>query len=186
MEINELLKAKWSYFFDILDVNNDGLVEKKDFTELAEKIFVVYEANGRNIGMKVLLKKADRLFNRLLFEMHLMHKNEIERIDWFKWLELNAKMGEESHAYKRLTYNIFKELFNVCDQNGDGFLSRQELTDLYEIFGIQSSDASFAFSYIDENNDGKISRSEFLDGIREFFIDMESNQTIFGLVKSSE
>lgn len=180
MDLPPLIEAKWQHFFNIMDVNNDGLVEKRDFTELAEKIFIVYEANGQQIGMKVLLKKADRLFNRLIFEMHLSHKNEIELIDWFRWMQLNAKMGEESPAYKRLTYNIFKELFNVCDQNGDGFLSRQELTDLYEIFGIETSEASLAFSFIDGNNDGKISRSEFLEGIREFFIDNEKNQTVFG------
>ncbi len=181
-DIHPLLKAKWSHFFDLMDATNDGHIEMKDFTEIAEKIFVVYEANSQKIGMRVLLKKSDRLFNRLMYEMHLMHKGYIEKQDWFDWLNKNTALGEESHAFRSITFQIFKELFNVCDQNNDGYLSRAELADLYHVLGIEEQDSVIAFQYIDENGDGKISRAEFLEGIREFFIGTDKTETVFGEV----
>lgn len=184
MDVNSLLTAKWSRFFDLLDENKDGLLEAKDFVAISEKIYVVYEANKQKMGMRVLLKRSDRLFNRLLFEMHLMGEGALTKEDWFKWLKTNLSQGVESRAYRRLTYQIFNELFTVCDQNKDGFLSREELADLYHIFGIEETDASMAFRYIDENNDGKISKAEFLEGIREYFTNIEEEQTVFGEVKA--
>lgn len=182
MEVNEFLRAKWIHFFNLMDANKDGIVEKKDFTELAEKVFVVYESNGEPIGMKVLLKRSDRLFNRMLFEMRMMDKEGISPDDWVDWLSQNLSQGEESNTFKRITYNIFKELFNVCDQNNDAFLSKKELTDLYDIFNIDSSEAAIAFSFVDDNNDGKISRSEFLSHIRDFFTSPNEGMTVLGSV----
>lgn len=53
--------------------------------------------------------------------------------------------------------------FKLFDANGDGYLSREELTDIMGGIVVDDDMWSQFLQECDENNDGQISQSEFIN-----------------------
>ena len=69
--------------------------------------------------------------------------------------------------------NLIKEEFKKMDQNGDGFISRQELKEIMEkqskIENLNEEDIDGALEEADENQDGQICFQEFVEYIIKYW-----------------
>jgi len=61
-----------------------------------------------------------------------------------------------------------KELFDMCDQDKDGVITKTELHKLVASLGLQTTGAEFdaLFTSLDYNGDGRIQFEEFISGMR--------------------
>jgi Ca2+-binding EF-hand superfamily protein len=61
-----------------------------------------------------------------------------------------------------------KEIFAMCDSDGDGVITKSELFKLVKELGLEMTkvEVSLLFSTLDVNNDGKLQFQEFLEGMR--------------------
>lgn len=179
-ESSSLLTKKWSFFFDLMDHDKNGVWNLKDFVLFSEKIYTIYAVNNYYIDANQFLYKARRIFNHLRKEMGVESSN-ITKENWINFLQEKDK--EPGRKYFRFMVSLIsKELFDVCDQNKDDYLSEYELIQLYKMLGLVEETAVEAIDLLDLNKDYRISKFELHKGIRDFFEDPDKEETLFGRV----
>jgi Ca2+-binding EF-hand superfamily protein len=177
----DLLVRKWSFFFDLMDHDKNGVWNLKDFVLFGEKIYTVYAVNYYDFDPNDFVYKARKVFNHLKKDLAVKGQ-EITKEEWLHFLQKQANQPGRRY-FKLLVYIISRELFDVCDQNRDDYLSAYELSQLYRTLGLSEETASEALPLLDLNMDGKISKSEFYQGITDFFENAEKEETLFGKVR---
>ena len=96
-------------WFRILDADNSGTIEKKEFMQLVEKLHIPLKKHQ----LTTAFKEMDR------------HENgKITYTDFSAWL--NMKKEYESRVLRR----TIRELWNRADENGDGSLDKDEVARL--------------------------------------------------------
>ncbi len=183
MNLTEEQKKKCLFFFNLLDANKNGRLELKDFVIFSEKVYMLYVINNKEINIRELRKRSETIFRKIQEMGNIDSKKSISMQDWLNIFYSVFFDGNDVSLSRRLTYSIFDNLFHICDQNKDGYLSKFELSEFYDIIGISEVNAMIAFDYLDENGDKRISRYEFLQGIRKFFTDDEMENTVFGKIE---
>lgn len=179
-ESSLLLRKKWSFFFDLMDHDKNGVWNLKDFVLFSEKIYTIYAVNNYHLDPTEFLYKSRRIFNHLRKDMEL-ESSHITKEDWINFLQ--EKETQPGRKYFRFMVSIIsRELFDVCDQNKDDFLSEYELIQLYKMLGLSEETAIEAIDLLDLNKDYRISKWELYRGIQDFFEDPNKEITLFGKV----
>lgn len=174
-----LLERKWSFFFDLMDHDKNRKWNLKDFVLFSEKIYTLYAVNNLHLDATEFMYKSKKVFSQLLRDMD-SDTQYITKKQWIKFLK--DQSDNNSTYFHKLIYAIAQELFDVCDQNRDNFLSEYEITELYKILGLTERTASEAVEFLDLNNDLKISKAEFYEGVKDFFENPVKETTLFGNV----
>ena len=79
--------------------------------------------------------------------------------------------------------NVFRDLFESVDVNGNGEISFDEWVTHYKAIGVDTKHARASFDAMDFNGDGIVSKEEFVDYHREFFLSNEdklNSSILFG------
>ncbi len=176
------MHEKWNHFFDLIDTDGNGVLEVDDFVIIAQRLGHLFHKRGKKVDQKTLKWQGRELFDRLKAEMGISDSDSIDKESWIKWLNDITFNGKESTVYRSFTIAICREIFNVVDQNNDGFISRPEFNEFYLVFNIPNPVSSHVFYLLDRNQDGIINKIELLEGIRHFFIGTEPSDydIIFG------
>ena len=162
-------RKKLGYFFRILDLNSNGCLQMDDFTEMVEKVRLTldYEVGGK--GHKRITDKAVKLFNSLVKDIKPFTFNQVTEQEWVDFFLREVILsGDEDTLddYKELIFNF---MFDFFDQNRDGFISKKEYEDFYDIFGIDRAYCDKAFSLMDKTQNYKLSRYDLMNAVEEFF-----------------
>lgn len=158
---------KLTYFFHILDLNSDSFIQLEDFSEMAEKVRVImgYDDGGKE--HKRITDKATKLYHTLVSVIDPNDKQQISKEEWLNYFENEVILSEELlDEYKEMIFNF---MFDFFDQNRDGFISRKEYRDFYEIFGIDTAYVDMAFQKLDNTNSYKLSRYDLMTAVEDFF-----------------
>jgi len=161
-------RRKLGYFFQILDLNSNNCLQMDDFTEMVEKVRITMDYEPEDKGHKRITDKAIKLFNYLVKDIKPDSFNVIKEEEWTDYFmnEVIRSNDEDTlDDYKELIFNF---MFDFFDQNRDGFISKQEYEDFYDIFGIDRSFCDKAFSQLDKAQNFKLSRYDLMNAIEEF------------------
>ena len=158
--VPELWVRKMKTFFAFYDQNCDGVINSEDlriFKEVCTK-----HALAQNVSREQI-KRFETVMNELW-------KDQIaegdENFEWTenKYLERMFAVVSQPGA-EEFFRNAGRELFNLFDLNGDGFISKEE--DKVMKGGYQWSIVGFAA--VDTNRNGEISRDEYLQAYVDFW-----------------
>ena len=128
---------KLTYFFHILDLNSDSYIQLEDFSEMAEKVRTIMNYEEGSMEHKRITDKATKLYHTLVSVINPMDRQQISQKEWLEYFEKEVIISEELlEEYKEMIFNF---MFDFFDQNRDGFISRKEYKDFYEIFGIDTA-----------------------------------------------
>jgi Ca2+-binding EF-hand superfamily protein len=83
-------------------------------------------------------------------------------------LKRSASIANFLNSLKEEQIKEIRELFKLCDTDGDGVITKEELSKLMADLGVETTKADFEvfFKNLDINDDGKIEFDEFLSGMR--------------------
>ena len=140
-----------------------------DFTEMVEKVRVTLGYEPGSKEHKRITDKAVKLFNSLVKDIQPASFNQVTEVEWVDFfLKEVILSGDEDTLddYKELIFNF---MFDFFDQNRDGFISKKEYEDFYDIFGIDRSYCDKAFSLLDNTQSFKLSRYDLMNAVEEFF-----------------
>lgn len=182
------MRQKWAHFYNLIDANKDGILEVDDFELFSNRVKHLCDIKGKDIDAVDLSRESRRLFDKLLAEMNLNDATVIRLENWFDWLNEITYEGKGSVVYRAFTLTLCREIFDICDQNSDGFVSHSEFSEFLLLFNISNDIALRSFQILDKNQSGRINKHELLEGIREFFIGTEPNEYdyLFGEFEMSE
>lgn len=166
--LSDLRREKLSYFFDLLDLNRNGLLQFNDFSEMAEQVRLRLEFEEGSKEHKNIADKAIHLFHQLLHDISPKETQSIQKKEWMDYF--NTELGDSIDEEVLETYQelMYQHVFDFFDHNHDGFITKDEYELFFEIFGVDEKHLDKCFSMLDANGDNKVSRYEMLAAIEDF------------------
>lgn len=161
---------KLTYFFSLYDLNKNGYLQLEDFTDIAERLCEKLEYQPDSKHYRKLVEKTVGLFYKLLKDIPHGDEQVIYLKDWLEFFDkqIIGKGGEEMlEEYAEL---IIGYLFDLFDDNNDGFISVSEYKGIFEIYSIDQTYLEKSFLNLDLNNDLKLSRYELIRSVETFLI----------------
>lgn len=165
----EFQRKKLGYFFRILDLNSNGSLQMDDFTEMVEKVRVTLNYEPQDKNHKRITDKAVKLFNSLVSDIKPFSFNQVTEDEWVNFFLDQVILTDDEDTLDEYKELIFNFMFDFFDQNRDGFISKNEYEDFYDIFGIDRNYCDKAFSLLDKTQSYKLSRYDLMTAVEEFF-----------------
>jgi Ca2+-binding EF-hand superfamily protein len=165
-------KREW---LDRHDHNKNGLFERSEFIQIIMEVAELEEVPGWKDGtLKQVLSDDSLVCNQI--DKHYKGKETLG--------------PDEVHAAVRQTIELAKkrvklvELFNSCDNNGDGVLDEAELCKFLQTaapadYQVTAGDCKFIIDRCDADGDGRISVGELAPAVAtwmEYVTSMEAKQ----------
>ena len=165
----EFQRKKLGYFFRILDLNSNGSLQMDDFSEMVEKVRITLDYEPQDKNHKRITDKAVKLFNSLVDDIKPFSFNQVTEDEWINFFLDQVILTDDEDTLDEYKELIFNFMFDFFDQNRDGFISKKEYEDFYDIFGIDRSFCDKAFSLLDKTQSYKLSRYDLMTAVEEFF-----------------
>jgi Ca2+-binding EF-hand superfamily protein len=165
--MTELQKAKQVHYFNVLDYNNDGLLEKQDFINIADRIAEMRGYEDGSARHSAVRKEILRIWTNARALSGAEEKAQVTLEDWLahekKVLDSNVLI----HSYVQ---GIARAIFDILDADNDGVISEEEYLQFFRAFRGDVESGNQAFEKLDENGDGRLTRQEFLEAVTEFHL----------------
>jgi len=165
--MTELQKAKQVHFFTVLDVDDDGLLEKQDFIDVADRIAEMREYEDGSARHSAVRKEILRMWTNARALSGAEEKAQITLDDWLAHEEKVLDSNVLVHSYVQ---GIAQAIFDMLDADNDGVISEKEYLQFYRAFRGEEREGSRAFQKLDENGDGHLARDEFLEAVTQFHL----------------
>lgn len=182
MSMTRKQRYRLTYLFRLYDYDRNGCLDVDDIASVVEKVesrMTSMEAKERWNYEKVVVK-AVKFFHRLLREIPNDGQQQIELSRWIEFFETQMEEDDSLEEYVGLMINF---MFDLFDEDHDGYISEEEYEFFYEIFDIDKDSFQKAFSNFDLNNDNRVSRYEMIRQLEAYFLDDmpgDDNNEVFG------
>ena len=166
--LTELQKNKLTHYFNVLDYDKSGTLEKKDFISIGENLSVLWGFPPDSPEHQASIKRCSQIWK----DFHqFIGKEDDEQASLSDWLDFADKhiVNGSDELYERHIHKVAMEIIDLFDTNADGFLSLNEYLDLFMAYRIEIKYSAKAFTKLDTNKDDLISREELLQAIKDFF-----------------
>jgi len=170
-------RLKLEFFFSVLDVNGNGILQPDDFTLIGNRIsdLIGHEIKSKQrLNLKV---KSYRLFIQILTDIG-KEQTELLLDEWIDFFDTHALEMPQKYVIRTVNY-----LFSIFDQDGDGYITKDEYLDMFKAYDLDVEDVEKGFRMLDENGDKQISKEELLTAFNDFFLSTEEDSPgnwIFG------
>jgi len=160
-EFGEFWKTKILAHVKRLDTNQDGVLTRKDFEDMADN----YARLNRQSELKCRQMRAAFLkyWDEILSDLARVQPVSAE-------VYIEALMKLDKQEIKRKVFAIESLLFDIMDVNNEGFIRPAEFEFWFKVVGLDAELAKETFRAIDINHDNKLSREEYMAAVEEFFI----------------
>lgn len=166
--LTELQKEKMTHYFNILDFDNNGVIEKEDFTAIAENLNILWGYQEGSENYEKIIKKFE--------DSWLTFRERVDYDDFHnatpdEWLEFTDKhiINGGDEFFDQYVFDVTREIFDHFDTNRDGFISLDEYIDLFMAYRIEIRYSAKSYTKLDLNDDDLLSREEMLSAVDEFF-----------------
>lgn len=181
--VSAFQKQKLEHFFGLLDSHKNDHLHADDFSEIAERIRIGlgYEANGPKHVF--LAEKSAKFFHTLLLEIPHKGNQIIAKDEWVHFVSDQIISGGNEEVLEEFQEFIIGFLFDLFDDNHDGYISTDEYVDMFVVYGIDIKYSAKAFLKLDINKDDRLSRKELLYAFETFLLSDDPSKAgnwIFG------
>lgn len=166
--LSEFQQRKLSHFFGLLDLNKNGFLQLADFTEISERIREKLDYEDGSKPHKFLVDKSVKFFHTLLSDIPHSENQVIERAEWLDFFDKHIVSNQDEEAVDEYIEMIIGFLFDLFDDNHDGYISVEEYADIFLIYGIDIKYSAKSFINLDLNRDDRLSRYELLHAVETF------------------
>ncbi|MFZ9045511.1 MAG: hypothetical protein ACO2ZZ_06565 [Cyclobacteriaceae bacterium] len=161
-------KEKLTHYFRILDYDNNEVIEKGDFTAIAENLCVL-------LNFKEDSEDYDRYMQLLGDNWAVFRKavgkEDKEQATLEEWLEFaGSHLVNGSDAFfDDYVKQTTREIFECFDVNNDKYIALDEYIDLFMAYHIPVRHSAKSYIKLDLNQDDLLSLEELLKAVDEFF-----------------
>ncbi|MGP1383611.1 MAG: EF-hand domain-containing protein [Thainema sp.] len=163
--LTDLQKRKLTKFFSLYDSDYTGVLVKKDFELMFQKLSNLRNWSKRSPRCILLEDKLMRKWEQLRQKADTHHNKEVS-ID--EWLAYYDEMLTDSQTCAEEVASLMDLIFDVFDSDEDGKINQQEWGQLLAAFNQSPVYAPLVFPSLDADQDGWLSKDEILTLFQEF------------------
>ena len=165
--LTELQINKLKRFFHILDYDRNGVIEREDFTGIAENLCILWRIKeGEEQYTRIMGKFEEGWKNFNLFVNNNEGKANLNH--WLSFADQVIVNGDED-IFNEYMEDFVGEIFDNFDTDKDEYLDIDEFIDFFVSYRIEVRFAAKSFRKLDMNKDDLISRSELIKSVKEYF-----------------
>ncbi len=181
-----ILEKKWSYFFSLMDVNDDGILEPKDFDHIIERLKESDRITITKRQENYYRLTSRKLFDGLLRESSVRGERKLTLGQWLHMMHVNVEKQKSSTFIRSLKVNLCRYLFEIFDEDKNGYIDYDEFKEIFRIYGIDEKHSYVAFIRLDLNQDNLLSRYEIYQALDTFFYSNSTDDRnyVFGMFNS--
>jgi Ca2+-binding EF-hand superfamily protein len=165
--MTELQRAKQVHYFNVLDYNGDGVLEKQDFVNVADRLS---EMRGYEEDSSKRTAVRQEILRMWTNARALSGKEGKAQITLDDWLAHEQKVLDSSVLIHSYVQGIARAIFDILDGDNDGVISEQEYLQFFRSFRGDVDDGELAFQKLDQKDQGYLTRQQFLDAVTEFHL----------------
>ncbi len=165
--MTELQKAKQVHYFNVLDYNDDGVLEKQDFVNVADRLA---ELRGYEEGSSKHTAVRQEILRMWTNARALSGKEGKAQITLEDWLAHEQKVIDSNVLVHSYVQGIARAVFDMLDADNDGVISEDEYLKFFESFRGDTENGELAFQKLDHKDQGYLTRKEFLEAVTEFHL----------------
>jgi Ca2+-binding EF-hand superfamily protein len=165
--MTELQKAKQVHYFNVLDYNGDGVLEKQDFVNIADRLADMRDYEEGSSRHTAVRQEILRMWTNA---RALSGKEGQAQITLDDWLAHEQKVLDSNVLIHSYVQGIARAIFDILDEDNDGVISKKEYLKFFRSFRGDDEDAEMAFQKLDEADNGYLTRKSFLEAVTEFHL----------------
>lgn len=162
---NERLKQRFAQW----DVNGNGRIEKSDYQAEADRIIDAFGEDRSSSRARAVRDTFVKMFEYLAERAGVGPNGSMNEEQFISVVEAEV-FQEGDSGFNRVVGPTIQAIVNLCDQNGDGEVDRQEFNRWLDAIGVDRSSATTAFNAIDADGSGKLTVDELVDAVRNFHL----------------
>ncbi|WP_258105229.1 EF-hand domain-containing protein [Marinoscillum sp. MHG1-6] len=166
--LSEFQSTKFKHLFNLLDINDNGIIQKNDFTLLAERVAPFVNGKIDSKAYNQLVYRGMTFYNRLIKSLEPSDPSRIGMHEWVKYIDKEIIESGDQDNLAELTQLLLGFIFGLFDENHDGFLSLEEYQEIFQVLSIDDSKASLLYEKLDSNSDDRLSRYELVLAVEGF------------------
>ncbi|MGK7875537.1 MAG: EF-hand domain-containing protein [Xenococcaceae cyanobacterium] len=153
--------------FKRVDLNNDGYLDQSDYENRAEQV-------AGNLGYDYDSPECNKLkgdyigiWNEIKSTVDKDGDGKVSLDEYLAFVDSSYSKGD---VFEKRTIPLTDSLFDLLDQDKDGFISLKEFKKVDKAYQNNASVAEKVFNMIDANGDGKISKDELRQLARDSYM----------------
>ncbi|MGH3939308.1 MAG: EF-hand domain-containing protein [Pseudonocardiaceae bacterium] len=160
----DLLERKFKKRFSQLDTDGDGFLEREDYMSQAQDFLQQYGESVDSAKGQMVVETYERMWAGHAAAADIDTDGRVSFEEYMSYLM-------SSEFRDRILASDDDSWFNVCDVDGDGFIT---LAEFRMRPTIEDEDADQVFQSIDTDGDGLVSKDELRQALRDFFTSSDS------------
>jgi len=165
--MTELQKAKQIHYFNVLDYNGDGVLEKQDFINIADRLAEMRDYEKGESRHTAVRKEILRMWTNARALSGKEGESEIQLDDWLAHEQKVLDSNVLIHSYVQ---GIARAIFDILDADNDGVIEEEEYLMFFKAFRGDTEDGKVAFRKLDDDDSGYLTRQEFLEAVTDFHL----------------
>lgn len=160
MALHELQVKKLSQMFRNFDRDADGFVAMADHEAIALQAIALRKLEPTSSVAEQILAGARAIGRSFEERVDTDGDGRVSLDEWLTYYE--AVLAGPDDIYRATILGTTEMVLNLCDTDGDGALSNEELNLFLSVFRIQHPDPKGLFARLDSDGDGEISKGELM------------------------
>jgi len=178
--LSQIQKRKLTRYFNVLDVDMNGVLEKSDFVEIIENLAALRNFDEGSDEYKYIESSIMMIWENAQSYGCAVDPDKITLEEWLDHLAqvLSSERVTESYVKK-----LSKDIFDLVDTSSDALIQYSEYAQILKAFRVEDGIAKFAFPKLDINQRGHLTREDFVNIVTQFHLsqDRESPENyLFG------
>lgn len=165
--MTELQKAKQIHYFNVLDYNGDGVLEKQDFLDIADRFARLRNYEEGSSQHTAIRQEILRIWTNA---RALSDKEGDAQVTLDDWLTHEEKVLDSEILVRSYVRGIARAIFDILDADNDTRISKEEYVQFIRAFRGEAEEGEVAFQKLDKDGNGFLTREEFLDAVTQFHL----------------
>ncbi|MBD0741369.1 EF-hand domain-containing protein [Streptomyces sp. CBMA152] len=154
--------------FEQFDVNQDGRIDRSDFDQEVNRLIRAFGADPDSPRALVLRQSYLSVYEYLVSKADA--KSGVLSRQEFVTAAKSAITDRGGVGFAEVMAPYAYACANLCDIDGDGMISQEELATWLTVIGVRTDAVGDAYQAIDTDKDGKISIGELVSAIKSYVL----------------
>jgi Ca2+-binding EF-hand superfamily protein len=166
--LNELQKRKLAHLFALLDVDDDGTIDRMDYTASADRLVAAFGYAPGSPECRLVRDRYARLWETVTLPMDTDGDERVDVEEYSSGMDRFVAAADE--GYLTHIAPLADAFYDLMDVDGDGRITRTEYVRMMaSAFRLSEDDGSAAFDLLDLDGNGSLSRDELHTANEQFF-----------------